>query len=227
MAFPNCSNAILECLPMTARYTPREELANGLIHGAGILLAIIGLAVLVGFASARGRALDIVAGSVFGATLIMVYTTSTLYHAVSQPRAKQVLRKLDHIAIYLLIAGTYTPFTLAAIGGRLGWSLFLLVWVLALLGIVLELSFLRRRTWLAVGLYLLMGWIGIVAIRPLAAALDSGGLTLLLAGGCAYTVGVLFYLWRGLPYSHAIWHVFVLAGSLLHFLAVLLHIVLA
>ncbi|MCK9490307.1 MAG: hemolysin III family protein [Xanthomonadales bacterium] len=213
--------------PTSARYSPREELANGLIHGVGILLSIIGLALLVGFASARGSALDIVAGSVFGATLIMVYTTSTLYHAVSLPGVKQVLRKLDHIAIFLLIAGTYTPFTLAAIGGRLGWSLFALIWSLAVLGIVFELTFLRRWTWLAVGLYLGMGWIGMIAIKPLAAALDSGGLALVLAGGAAYTLGVIFYLWRRLPYSHAIWHVFVLVGSLLHFLAVLFYIVLA
>ncbi len=212
---------------ITARYSPREEIANGLIHGIGILLSIIGLAVLVGFASARGSAVDIVSGSVFGATLIMVYTTSTLYHAVSQPRAKQVLRKLDHIAIFLLIAGTYTPFTLSAIGGHLGWTLFTLIWSLAVLGIVFELTFLRRWTWLAVGLYLVMGWIGIIAVKPLAAALDSGGLALLLAGGAAYTLGVIFYLWRRLPYSHAIWHVFVLIGSALHFLAVLFHIVLA
>lgn len=212
---------------LTARYSPREEIANGLIHGIGILLSIVGLAVLVGFASARGSAVDIVAGSVFGATLIMVYTTSTLYHAISQPGAKQVLRKLDHIAIFLLIAGTYTPFTLSAIGGRLGWTLFAVIWSLAVLGIVFELTFLRRWTWLAVGLYLVMGWIGIVAIKPLAAALDSGGVALVLAGGAAYTLGVLFYLWRRLPYSHAIWHVFVLIGSALHFLAVLFHIVLA
>lgn len=212
---------------LTARYSPREEIANGLIHGIGILLSIVGLAVLVGFASARGSAVDIVAGSVFGATLIMVYTTSTLYHAISQPGAKQVLRKLDHIAIFLLIAGTYTPFTLSAIGGRLGWTLFAVIWSLAVLGIVFELTFLRRWTWLAVGLYLVMGWIGIVAIKPLAAALDSGGVALVLAGGAAYTLGVLFYLWRRLPYSHAVWHVFVLVGSVLHFLAVLFYIVLA
>lgn len=212
---------------LTARYSPREEIANGLIHGIGILLSIVGLAVLVGFASARGSAVDIVSGSVFGATLIMVYTTSTLYHAISQPGAKQVLRKLDHIAIFLLIAGTYTPFTLSAIGGRLGWTLFAVIWSLAVLGIVFELTFLRRWTWLAVGLYLVMGWIGIVAIKPLAAALDSGGVALVLAGGAAYTLGVLFYLWRRLPYSHAVWHVFVLVGSVLHFLAVLFYIVLA
>ncbi len=212
-------------IALPSRYTPREELANGLIHGLGILLSIIGLAVMVGFASARGSAVDIIAGSVFGATLIMVYTTSTLYHSVSLPSAKPMLRKLDHIAIFLLIAGTYTPFTLAAVGGRTGWTLFAVIWGLAALGILFELTFLRRWTWLAVGLYLLMGWIGIVAIKPLVAAIGTGGTILLLLGGAAYTIGVLFYLWRRLPYSHAIWHVFVLAGSIFHYLAILLYII--
>ena len=177
---------------MESRYSPREEVANSLIHGLGIVLSIVGLAVLVGFASARGEPRDLVAGSIFGATLILLYTTSTLYHGIPIPRVRPLLRKLDHIAIFLLIAGTYTPFTLAAIGGTLGWTLFGLIWGLAALGIVFELTFLRRYTWLAVGLYLLMGWAGLIAIKPLAAAMASEGLVLLLLGGAAYTFGVLF-----------------------------------
>lgn len=211
---------------MQSRYSVREEIANCLIHGLGIVLSIVGLVVLVGFASAQGSVRDIAAGSVFGTTLILVYTTSTLYHGIPLPRAKQILRTLDHIAIFLLIAGTYTPFTLAAIGGPLGWTLFALIWGIAALGIVFELTFLRRYTWLAVGLYLLMGWAALVAIKPLAASMAPGGLTLLLLGGAMYTLGVLFYLWRRLPYSHAVWHLFVLAGSVLHYLAILLYIVL-
>lgn len=211
---------------MESRYTPGEEIANSVTHGVGLLLSIVGLVVLVGVASAHGDVRDVVAGSVFGATLILVYTTSTLYHGIQIPRVRPILRKLDHIAIFLLIAGTYTPFTLSAIGGSTGWTLFAVIWSLAVLGIIFELTFLRRYTWLAVGLYLLMGWFGIVAIKPLAASLGQGGVLLLLLGGAAYTLGVLFYLWRRLPYSHAIWHGFVLAGSILHYLAILLYIVL-
>jgi hemolysin III len=211
---------------MESRYTQGEELANSVIHGLGIVLSIVGLAVLVGVASAHGSQRDIVAGSIFGATLILVYTTSTLYHGIPIPRARQLLRTLDHIAIFLLIAGTYTPFTLAAIGGPVGWTLFAAIWGLAVLGIVFELTFLRRYTWMAVTLYLLMGWCGMVAIKPLAASMERGGLVLLLLGGAMYTLGVLFYVWRTLPYSHAIWHVFVLAGSVLHYFSILFYIVL-
>jgi len=211
---------------MESRYTPREELANSLIHGLGIVASIVGLAVLVGAAVAHGSRVDLVAGSVFGATLILVYTTSTLYHGIPLPAARPVLRKLDHIAILLLIAGTYTPFAIAAVGGTLGWQLFALIWGLAALGCIFEFSPWRRHTWMAVALYLLMGWVGIVAIGPLSAAIAPGGITLLLLGGVAYTLGVVFYVWRTLPYSHAIWHLFVLAGSVLHYLAILLYIIL-
>jgi hemolysin III len=211
---------------MESRYSPREELANSLIHGLGIVASIVGLAVLVGNAAVHGSRVDLVAGSVFGAALILVYTTSTLYHGIASPAARPVLRKLDHIAILLLIAGTYTPFAVAAVGGTLGWQLFALIWGLAALGCVFEFSPWRRHTWMAVSLYLLMGWVGIVAIGPLSAAIAPGGITLLLLGGVAYTLGVVFYVWRGLPYSHAIWHLFVLAGSVLHYLAILLYIIL-
>lgn len=211
---------------MESRYSPREEVANSLIHGLGIVLSIIGLAVLVGYAASHGTAIDVVAGSVFGATLILVYTTSTLYHGVPIPRVRPLLRKLDHIAIFLLIAGTYTPFTLAAIAGTVGWTLFAVIWTLAAVGIVFELTFLRRYTWLAVALYLVMGWIGIVAIKPLAASMAREGLVLLLLGGVMYTLGVVFYVWRRLAFSHAVWHGFVLAGSVLHYFAILLYIIL-
>jgi hemolysin III len=211
---------------MESRYSPREELANSLIHGLGIVASIVGLAVLVGAAVAHGSRVDLVAGSVFGAALILVYSTSTLYHGVRSAAARPILRKLDHIAILLLIAGTYTPFAIAAVGGPLGWQLFALIWGLAALGCFFEFSPWRRHTWMAVSLYLLMGWVGIVAIGPLSAAIAPGGITLLLLGGVAYTLGVVFYVWRTLPYSHAIWHLFVLAGSVLHYLAILLYIIL-
>ncbi|HEY0198168.1 MAG TPA: hemolysin III family protein [Rhodanobacter sp.] len=202
-----------------------DELASSIIHGVGIVLSIAGLATLVAVAALHGDALGVVACAVYGSTLVMLYTASTLYHSVSVSAAKPALRALDHIAIYLLIAGTYTPFTLIALPPRWGWSLFTAVWVLALVGSALELGLFRRYHKLAVLLYVGMGWIGMIAFKPLSAHLQTGGMTLLIAGGLAYTLGVPFYLWRRLPYNHALWHVFVLAGSVLHFLAVLLYVI--
>ncbi|GAA0890016.1 PAQR family membrane homeostasis protein TrhA [Rhodanobacter soli] len=207
------------------RYNFADELASSVIHGVGIVLSIAGLATLVAFAALHGNALTVVACAVFGASLVLLYTASTLYHSVSVVAAKPALRALDHIAIYVLIAGTYTPFTLIALPGVWGWSLFAAVWTLALLGSALELGLLGRYRKLAVLLYVGMGWIGMIAFKPLSEHLQSGGTALLLAGGLAYTLGVPFYLWRGLPYHHALWHVFVLAGSVLHFLAVLLYVI--
>jgi len=162
---------------------------------------------------------------VFGASLVLLYTASTLYHSIPAAGAKPTLRALDHIAIYVLIAGTYTPFTLIALPATCGWSLFAAVWALALAGSALELGLLKRYHKLAVLLYVGMGWIGMVAFKPLSEHLQAGGTALLVAGGLAYTLGVPFYLWRRLPYHHALWHVFVLAGSVLHFLAVLLYVI--
>lgn len=202
-----------------------DELASSVIHGIGIALSIGGLALLVAVAALHGDALTVVACAVFGTSLVLLYTASTLYHSISVAAAKPALRVLDHIAIYVLIAGTYTPFTLIALPGVWGWSLFVAVWTLALAGSALELGLLKRYHKLAVLLYVGMGWIGMVAFEPLSKHLEAGGTTLLLAGGLAYTLGVPFYLWRRLPYHHALWHVFVLAGSVLHFLAVLLYVI--
>jgi hemolysin III len=201
-----------------------EEIANSVTHGIGTLLAIGGVAVLVTFAALRGSAWHVVACGVFGATLILLYVASTLYHAIPLPGAKRVFRALDHAGILFLIAGTYTPFTLVTLRGPWGWSLFGVVWGLALLGLVLQLT-MPRRTVLAVGLYLLMGWAVVIAVRPLLATLPTGGLVLLVAGGLSYTVGVGFYAWRSLRYHHAFWHGFVLLGSAAHFFAVLLYVI--
>ena len=207
------------------RYSFGDELASSVIHGVGIVLSIAGLAMLVAFAALHGNALTVVACAVFGSSLVLLYTASTLYHSISVAAAKPALRALDHIAIYVLIAGTYTPFTLIALPGAWGWSLFVSVWVLALVGSALELGLLRRYHKLAVLLYVGMGWIGMIAFKPLSEHLQNGGMLLLIGGGVAYTAGVPFYLWRRLPYHHALWHVFVLAGSVLHFLAVLLYVI--
>ncbi len=207
-----------------ARYSLGEEIANSVTHGVGGLLALGGLAVLTTFAALRGSAWHVVTCSVFGATLVLLYTVSTLYHGIQHPRAKAVFRVLDHSAIFLLIAGTYTPFTLVNLRGAWGWSLFGVVWGLAVLGIVFQIGMLRRPV-TSVLLYLAMGWTVLIAVKPLLGSMAAGGLALLVSGGLAYTVGVVFYAWRRLPYGHAVWHLFVLAGSALHFLAVLFYVV--
>jgi hemolysin III len=213
------------------RYSLPDEIASSITHGIGILLSIAGLVVLVAFATKYGEARAIASCAVFGSTLVLLYTASTVYHTASSvqhrqpsPRLEPWLRRLDHIAIYLLIAGTYTPFTLLALPGAWGWSLFSTVWALAVIGSVVELGFLHEVRWLASLLYIAMGWIGLVAIGPMIEHVATGGLVLLLAGGVAYTLGVPFYLSRRLPFNHTIWHLFVLAGSVLHYLAVLLYV---
>ena len=209
---------------LVPRYAFGDELAASVIHGIGILLSIAGLAILVAFASRYGDTRSIVACAVYGTILILCYTASTLYHSVPGELPKRVLRTLDHIAIFLLIAGTYTPFTLIALPGAWGWSLFGTVWGLALMGSLLELGVLKKYRKLALLMYVGMGWVGVIAFKPLLAHLQTGGMVLLLAGGVAYTLGVPFYLWRKLPYHHSVWHFFVLAGSVLHYLAVLLYV---
>jgi hemolysin III len=205
----------------TARYTPGEELANSLTHGVGLLLAIAGLS---GLMFVAGGVRETATCLVYGVTLILVYATSTLYHGVRLPQAKQLLRTLDHIAIFLLIAGTYTPFMLIALRGAWGWSLFGTVWVLAMLGALFELSRWRHARGVRVALYIAIGWVGLVAIKPLVAALPVPGLWLLFGGGVSYTFGVLFYVWRSLRYHHAVWHLFVLGGSVLQYFAVLFYV---
>lgn len=215
----------MSALSGTASYTSAEEIAHSLLHGVGIVLSIAGLAVLVGFASSRGDAWTVVGCSVYGTTLILLYVASTLYHSISIPRAKSILRLVDHAAIYLLIAGTYTPFTLVNLRGPWGWTLLGLIWGMAILGVAAELASPLRARKLSVGFYLVMGWLVLVAMRPLERVVAPGGITLLALGGVAYTLGVVFYVWRRLPYHHAVWHGFVLAGSVLHFFAVLWYVI--
>ena len=207
------------------QYSAGEEIAHYTSHGLGLLLSIAGLVLLVGLALARGGGARLVtACSVFGVTLILLYLASTLYHGIRHERSKRLLRVLDHSAIYLLIAGTYTPFCLVSLGGAWGWTLFGVVWGLALLGILLKVIDIGRLRWLSIVLYVGMGWLVLVALDPMLAAVGSGGMRLLLLGGIAYTAGIVFYTWRR-PYHHAIWHGFVLAGSILHFLAVLFYVI--
>jgi hemolysin III len=211
--------------PSEPFYTPGEEIAHAVTHGVGLVLSIAGLAVLVAAASVRGDAWHVVGCAVFGATLVMLYTASTLYHSIRHQRAKRVLRQLDHAAIYFLIAGSYTPFTLVSLRGGWGWTLLALVWGLAVLGITLQVTkpSVRRRP--SVPIYLAMGWLVVIAFGPLVRSLESQGLLLLVLGGFAYTVGLVFYAWRRLPYNHAVWHLFVLAGSVCHFACVLGYVI--
>ncbi len=207
-----------------ARYSPGEELANSLTHGAGIVFSVIGLAVLIVAASLVGGTREIASCAVYGASLILLYTTSTLYHSVSLPAPKRILRTLDHVAIFLLIAGTYTPFVLIALRGAWGWTLFGVTWGLAGLGVIFELTALHRFRGAMVALYIGMGWVGVIALKPMVAALPAAGLWLLFGGGVSYTAGVLFYVWRSLRFHHAIWHLFVLGGSVLQYFAVLWYV---
>lgn len=210
---------------MTVRYSMGEEIAHSVIHGLGTVLSIAGLVVMVAFSVINGDVWHVVSSAIFGATLILMYSASTLYHAVTHPRVKQVLRQLDHAAIFLLIAGTYTPFTLVTLRGPWGWSLFGVVWGIAILGVVLKCVSLQSLKRVSLGLYLGMGWIVVIAIDPMLDQVAPGGLWLLLIGGLCYSFGVIFYLWRKLAYHHAIWHVFVLAGSIFHFFAVLFYVI--
>jgi hemolysin III len=190
-----------------------------------VVLAIIGLVVLVARATLYGDIWHIVAVSVFGTTMVLMYTASTLYHSIPLPRAKRVLRIVDHSLIYFLIAGTYTPFTLVTLHGPWGWSLFGVTWGLALFGVVFKIFATGRFEKLSLAIYLGMGWCAIAAIKPILNTLPFPGLMLVLAGGLAYSGGVVFYVWERLRYHHAIWHLFVLAGSVLHFFAILLYVV--
>ncbi len=196
-----------------------EEIANSVTHGVGALAAIAALPVVIVMAVPRGAS-AVVGGAVFGATMVLLYVTSTLYHALARNRAKKVFRVLDHSAIFLLIAGTYTPFTLGVLRGAWGWTLFGIVWALAVTGVALTGSLGVRLPRLSTVIYVAMGWLIVVAIRPLIAHLPRPGLEWLVAGGVAYTAGAAFYAWKRLPYHHAVWHLFVLAGSCCHCVAV-------
>lgn len=208
---------------MEARYTVGEEAANVATHAVGLLASVVGVVVLVYLGVARGEILHVASAGVYGATLVALYAASTLYHAFRRPGVKRVLRVLDHCAIYLLIAGTYTPFVLVGLGGGWGWSLFGAIWAMAAAGIVFKVFATGRFAVISTAAYVAMGWLGVVALGPLVRSLSGAALVWLLAGGIAYTAGTLFYH-RKVPYSHALWHVFVLIGSVCHFVAIGLYV---
>ena len=206
------------------RQSYEEELANAITHGIGLVLSVIGWIGLLFLSGMAGTGWDLAAATVFGGTLVFLYATSTLYHSAGTPRLKRTLRILDHVAIFLLIAGTYTPFAGVLMREGWGWTVLALVWGFALVGLLFKLLSEHRFHPAATSLYLLMGWFGVLLADPMRAALPIGALLLVAAGGLAYTIGTLFYGWHSLQYSHAIWHVFVLVGSACHYAAVVLYV---
>lgn len=203
-----------------ARYSPREERLNALTHGLGAVAGLLAGAALVAMAAQTGDPRRLVGAAVFSVALVLLYTASTVYHGAPEGATKDRLEILDHCAIFVLIAGTYTPFTLVTLQGAWGWSLFGVVWGLAIAGVALKLIFRTRFALLSTLVYIAMGWLVVVAFGPMVAALEPLPLFLLVAGGVAYTAGTVFYHNHRIPNAHAIWHLFVLAGSVCHFLAV-------
>lgn len=210
----------------SANYSLGEEIAHSVSHGIGAVLSAVGLGFLIWFSMQHGDAWMVVSSIVYGLSLILLYSASTLYHAIPHPRAKRIFQLLDHSMIFVLIAGTYTPFALVSLHGPWGWSLFGVVWGIALAGIMLETMKKERIKWLSLSLYIGLGWMAVIVIKPMLEMVPTTGLLFLLAGGLSYTFGVVFYVRKQMLYHHAIWHMFVMAGSALHYCAVLFGVVL-
>jgi len=199
----------------------REEIANSISHGLGLVLALIALPILVLSALRIGSTHFVVGAVIYGATMVLLYLASTLYHSITHEPAKRFFRLFDHSAIFLLIAGTYTPFTLGVLRGAWGWTLLVIIWSLAITGIVMKALHGTRHSWVTMALYIVMGWLALVAIKPMIQLIPVPGIVLIFAGGVAYTGGLAFFAARGLRYGHFIWHLFVIAGTTCHFFAVL------
>lgn len=208
------------------RYTEGEELAHAITHGVGVVIGLVVLPLLAVFTALGKNRWAFISCSIYGTTFILLFLGSTLYHAVRNPRAKQVLKIVDHSGIYLLIAGTYTPYALVPLRGTLGWWIFGVIWGCALFGIVFKIFFTGRFKAVSLISYFFMGWFCIIAIKPLYHDLSTSGFVLLVAGGLCYSVGAIFYGWKSMKWSHTIWHLFVLAGSLCHFFSILFSIAL-
>lgn len=211
----------------SAKYSIGEEIANSVSHGIGAVTSAVGLGFLIWLSVEYGDVWYVVSTTIYGVSLILLYSASTLYHAIPHPRAKRIFQLIDHSMIFVLIAGTYTPFALVSLHGPWGWSLFAVVWGIAIAGILLEIMKKERIKWLSLSLYLGLGWMAVVVIKPMLEMVPAVGLLFLLAGGLSYSLGVVFYVRKQMAYHHAIWHVFVMAGSALHYCAVLFGVVLA
>lgn len=210
---------------MTKKNRRREEVLNVATHGTGAILSVVALILMVRYSALYGTAMHLVASLVFGSSLVILYSASTVYHAMTKLRWKRFFRLIDHLSIYVLIAGTYTPVALLGLKGAWGWIIFGLIWAFALAGFVFKFSPLRRSEKLSLILYALMGWLIIIAIKPLIATVNHSALYYLLGGGLCYTFGIYFYAKEKIPYNHAIWHVFVLGGSTLHFLGIFFYLI--
>lgn len=204
------------------RYSIAEEIFNSVTHGIGALLSMAGLAILAITAINRGSSLALASYSIYGLTLVTLYLFSTLYHGIVPEKSKQKLRLMDHASIYLLIAGSYTPITLLYLKGPWGWSLFGTVWGLAIIGIMLKMIDIEKTKIASMALYFLMGWMVVLAVKPMLQLVPAGMLVMLLVGGLCYTLGIIFFAAKKIPHNHGIWHLFVLAGSISHFLGFLL-----
>lgn len=205
----------------TQPFTKKEEIANAITHGIGALLSVAALVLLIVYAAIEGNAWHVVSFTIFGATMLLLYTSSTLLHSFKPGKVKDLFEIFDHSSIYFFIAGTYTPFVLIAVQGGLGWTLFGIVWGLAIAGTVFKTFFVKKYMHASTFLYILMGWLIVFAWSPLSTSMSAEGLRFLVVGGVLYTVGAIFYMWRGFRYHHAVWHIFVLAGSVAHFFAVI------
>jgi len=197
-----------------------EEIVNSITHGIGALLSIVALIILIIVAGQQGDIWHLVSFSIYGSTLVLLYLSSTLYHSFTNPKIKNLFARFDHISIFLLIAGTYTPILLTSLRGVWGWTLFIIIWTMALAGAIIRSIYLHRFRKLMVAIYLIMGWMAILAAKQIYESMPGISIWFLVLGGLAYSIGVVFYNWRKLPYSHGIWHLFVLAGSILHFFAI-------
>lgn len=202
-----------------------EEIWHAITHGIGLALSIAALTIMVAYSSLSGSVLSVIASILFGTTLIILYGSSTLYHAITHHELKKKFQQFDHASIYILIAGSYTHVTLVSLGDTLGYSIFAVVWGVSIVGIYLKFAYPGRFEKLSLVLYLLLGWLIVIAIKPLFEVMAPGGLWLLLIGGLFYTFGVVFYVWDSLPFNHAIWHLFVMGGSISHFFMVLLYVI--
>lgn len=202
-------------------YTKGEEIANAVSHGIGTVLSIAALVLLEVFAVTKGTVWHIASFAIFGSTLILLYLESTLYHSISNKKAKWVFRKFDHMSIYLLIAGTYTPFCVTVLRGTMGFGMLAVIWTCTIAGIILKAFFTGKKDILSTVLYIVMGWLIIIAIKTMYLKMTALGFVMLVAGGVLYTLGTIFYSWDGLKFNHGIWHLFVIGGSVCHFFAVM------
>ncbi|MUK90234.1 hemolysin III family protein [Ornithinibacillus sp. L9] len=206
-------------------FSKKEEIVHAITHGIGAVLSMIGLILLISYAKITGDLWQIVSVTIFGITMLMMYLASTIVHSLPKGKWKDLFLIFDHATIYLFIAGSYTPFLLVHLRGEIGWTLFIIVWGIAIIGIIFKVFYVKRFIILSTIFYILMGWLIIIAWEPLTTMMHDTGVTLLVTGGLFYTIGTIFYIWRGFPYHHAVWHLFVLVGSAFHFFTVFYYVI--